>query len=244
MFTKLIINTPLNQFDQLSDSINFEDIINGRKGANLVDYFDGLIPIIRTTTNYIQPNQKFQQIHYEIIKMIKVISKIEDLDFNNAMVEIYDSQYRTMKFHSDQALDLADDSYICIFSCYNECDNNNIRKLKTKNKTTNECLDITMDHNSVIIFSTETNKNHVHKIVLETKSNNKWLGITFRLSKTFIKFIDQVSYFHPTDKILRMANDEEKKEFRKSKGIENIKIGYDYPDWDYTLSISDLIPIK
>ena len=40
----------------------------------------------------------------------------------------------TMKYHSDQALDLADNSYICIFSCY---DNPiNLRTLRIKNKLT------------------------------------------------------------------------------------------------------------
>ena len=244
MFTKFIIDYQKNIFEELSKSIEFDDLIVGRKGANIVDYKNNLVPIVRTTTNYNKPTQKFLPIHYNIIENIKKSSKIEGLELNNALIEIYDSQYRTMGFHSDQAMDLAENSYICIFSCYDD-PLSDIRKLKIKNKETDEHSEIQLEHNSVTIFSTETNKKHLHRIILETnKLNSKWLGITFRLSKTFIQFINEIPYFYPGDKVLRMSNEEEKKLFRKYKGIENSKIGYDYPEIDYTISIGDMIPIK
>lgn len=243
MFTKFVIDNETNLFEELSKSTNFDNVTNGRKGANIVDYKNNLIPLVRTTSNYDKPVQKFLPIHYNIIKMIKRVSKIENLELNNALIEIYDNQYRTMGFHSDQALDLAENSYICIFSCYDNFNNSfNLRKLKIKEKETNKCFEILMEHNSIIIFSTETNKKHLHRIVLETnRSNNKWLGITFRLSKTFIQFVNEIPYLYGTDKILRIANEEEKKQFRKYKGIENAQIGYDYPEIDYTISVGDML---
>jgi hypothetical protein len=246
MFTKINIDYETNLFEELSNSIEFENITKGRIGTNLVDYKNNLVPIVRTTTNYNKPAQRFLSIHYDIIENIKKTSKIEGLELNNALIEIYDSQYRNMKFHSDQALDLAENSYICIFSCY---DNpvSDIRKLKIKEKTTEKCSEILMEHNSVIIFSTETNNKYVHKIVLETnKSQNKWLGITFRLSKTFVQFINGISYFYPNNKMLRIANKDESNKFRQHKCVENLKlgIGYKYPEIDYTISISDTLPIK
>ena len=246
MFTKFTINYQTNIFEELSKSIEFEDIITGRKGANLVDYKNNLVPIVRTTIGYNKPSQKFSQIHYDIIENIKNISKIEGLELNNAMVELYDSQYRDMKFHSDQSLDLAENSYICVFSCYDDPNNpSDVRKLKIKEKTTELCSEILLEHNSVVIFSTDTNKKYVHKIVLETnKSTNKWFGITFRLSKTFIQFVNEIPYFYPSGKKLRIANKDERKEFARHKGIENLKIGYDYPEIDYAISISDTLPIK
>ena len=149
-----------------------------------------------------------------------------------------------MGFHTDQSLDLADDSYICLFSCYNNPSTKDIRKLKIKNKTNNICSEVLLKHNSIVLFSLVTNHEHVHKIVLEENTeNNLWLGITFRLSKTFVKFTDNIPYLYPDNIILRLANDIEKKEFIKHKGIENIKNNYIYPKIDYTIGISDLMNI-
>ena len=130
-----------------------------------------------------------------------------------------------MGFHSDQALDLADNSYIAIYSCYEKQDIyvnlSNLRKLVLKNKKTSELSEIMMEPNSVIIFSTEFNKQYLHKIILEnntntntnTNNNNRWFGITFRLSKTFIQHINGMPVFHGTNNILKIANDEEIKNF-------------------------------
>jgi hypothetical protein len=251
MFYKYIINLESNIFDKLSTSVKFENIINGRCGTNLIDYSDDLVPLVRTTSVHNKPAQFFLPIHYEIIDNIKKVFTVENLELNNALIEIYDSNYRNMKFHSDQSLDLAPNSYICIFSCYqNPVDSIGIRKLIVKEKDSEKCSEFLLEQNSIIIFSTETNKKYVHKIILSsigTNSNicndNKWLGITFRLSKTFIKFIDNIPYFYPTNKILRIANENEKKELMKCKGIENNQIGYNYPVIDYTISIGDILPI-
>ena len=50
------------------------------------------------------------------------------------MIEIYDSKYCKMGFHTDQSLDLQENSYIGIFSCYNDPTTKDLRKLKVKNK--------------------------------------------------------------------------------------------------------------
>ena len=251
---KINLDIPENLFEELSKSVEFEDIVKGRKGANLVDDRNGLkpelvlIPIVRTTTVYNDTVQRFSSVHYDLIQQIRDKSDL-DIDFNNAMIEIYDSSYRKMKYHTDQALDLAPDSYIGIFSCYSD-PTKEIRTLKIQNKVTKEHSELILDQNSVVLFSVETNQQHVHKIVLETnKSNpvqdNKWLGITFRLSKTFIQFKNQnqyiIPYFYQSNKILRMANQEERKEFYKHKSRENQTVGYVYPDIDYTINQSDLI---
>jgi hypothetical protein len=114
MFNKKVLNFDINLFNQLSESVIFEEIIDGRKGAILVDKKDELIPLVRSTTVYNRPAQIFSKIHYDILEKIK---NETNLDFNNALIELYDSRYCTMGYHSDQALDLADDSYICLFSC-------------------------------------------------------------------------------------------------------------------------------
>src|SRR4051794_17353819 len=109
MFTKFILNFESNLFDELSNSTEFEDITKGRKGANIVDYKNGFIPLVRTTTVYHKPNQKFLDIHHNIINNIKTIPGYSNIEFNNALVEIYNSEYYKMGYHSDQSLDLRED---------------------------------------------------------------------------------------------------------------------------------------
>jgi len=282
MFDKYTINYdyPTNLFQELATSINFEHITKGRTGANLVNYQNNLVPIVRTTTAYTEPSQKFLSIHHEIIENIKKTSGIENLELNNALIEIYDSDYKKMGFHSDQALDLADNSYICLFSCYENPNLPATRKLvvqqklneaqnELQNELNNELLsevrdklhdklhyklheslsnqtNILLDHNSVVIFSTETNKKYNHKIIMEDYvGDNRWLGITFRLSKTFIKFNLIEPYLTSSDKKLRFADQNEVKQFRQYKGLENKKINYSYPnDIDYTISLGDLLLIE
>lgn len=248
MFNKHIIDTETNFFKEFSESIEFEDITKGRKGAVLVDYKENLMPIVRTTTNYRKPCQKFKLNHYKLMDEIKKIINImnKDIEFNNAMIEIYEPNYRKMGYHTDQSLDLKENSYICLFSCYENNSNNleDLRKLKIKNKITEKYSEILLENNSIVLFSTSTNFEHKHKIVLDSiTAKNRWLGITFRTSKTFIKFNGNVPCIYPFNKVLKIANDEEKKDFFKHKKNENINNIYIYPYIDYTISINDtLVP--
>lgn len=174
---------------------------------------------------------------------------IKNIGFNNALIEIYDSNYCKMGFHTDQSLDLEENSCICLFSCYKNVPNNigDVRKLEIKNKITNKYSKVLLEHNSAILFSTSNNHNHLHKIILNSNKlntlENRWLGITFRLSKTYINFVNEIPYIHPTNKILKIANNEEKKNFMKYKGNENSNCEYTYPEINYTISISDTMKI-
>ncbi len=251
MFTKVILDYKDNLFSELSEITKFEDITKGRDGAVLVDTENSLIPLVRTTTKYIRPPQRFQSIHYDIMEKInekvKETINLDDIHFNNALIEVYDCKYHKMGFHSDQALDLAEDSYIAIYSCYENVQNvkrSSLRKLIIKNKETDKSSEIIMEHNSVIIFSLQTNRQHLHKIILENiNENNRWLGITFRLSKTFINHIDNTPFIYNTDNILTLANKEETIKFYKLRGEENKSLDFKYPEFNYTISVSDTLPI-
>lgn len=248
MFTRFILDFKTNQFEELSKSTRLENITAGRQGAILVDCKDNLVPLVRTTTIYNKPAQKFLPIHYHIIENIKNTSKYQDLEFNNALIEIYNSDYRKMGYHSDQALDLANNSYICLFSCYDNPFTTAKRKLVIREKETVNCSEIILTHNSIVLFSVSTNSKWLHKIVLDdnkTKSvDGQWLGVTFRLSKTFIKFVNDVPYFYPDcTTVLKLANTDQKKEFSKYKRLENAGVGYTYPEIHYSISASDLLPI-
>jgi len=232
------------KFDELIKEIEFEHITSGRNAAILIDINNNLIPIIRSTTKYNKPAQKFLPIHYILIQNI---CNLLNCKFNNAMFEIYDTSYRKMKFHTDQALDLESHSIICIFSCYSDfVEKKYLRKLFIKNKSTSEQSELLLENNSIISFSTDINKNYVHKIILlcSEKNNIKWLGITLRLSKTYTKFINEIPYFSHNDKQLKLATDNEKKQLIIYKYKENNSINFVYPEIDYTLSLSDLMPIK
>jgi len=271
-------------FDQLSQSIAFEPITKGRSGAVLIsdEYVDGsdfLMPLVRTTTQYTAPCQLFKPIHKAIIENMRgVIMSVSDtinipdvknVNFNNILAEIYDDNYTTMKYHSDQAIDLDDDSYICLFSCYNQCPipDQNLRKLRIKPKngdgtikstSTNE-IDIELNNCSAVLFSVADNSKYLHKIILDHVMNKKhamngndvkWLGLTMRLSKTYIKFINEIPYFVNKDEggiELTLATQAQAHQFYKSKREENEEENDkgSYTKIYFTISKSDIInPFK
>jgi len=257
-FYKWILPLQKNLFNKLSSSVDFEDLGKGRKGNHLVKMEDESIPLVRTTSKYDTPANRFSDSHNSIANSITNIAKneidLQDafLSFNNALIEIYDKNYFKMKYHSDQALDLDSDSYVALFSCYERPEEvlpPFLRKLKVKDKVTNETHEFSLENNSVILFSLSTNSKYQHKIVLDASSNkkdlladNKWLGITFRKSKTFIQFKNNLPYFK-NGAALKLADENQQREFYKLRGQENKSMDFNYPQIGYTLSKSDtLIP--
>lgn len=255
-FYKITLPLDINLFDELSNSIEFEKIIKGRIANNLVLKVQNRVPIVRTTSKYNIPAQNFLEIHKKIIKLINEsiianhLTNIPFQHFNNALIEVYDLDYSKMNFHSDQCLDIENNSFIGIFSCYENPEaltDQNIRKLKIKDKTTNEEFEFSLTHNSVILFSTTTNANFRHKIVLDIdpKSTNpilenRWLGITFRTSKTYLEFKNNLPFFS-NGMLLQIANEEQEKEFFKYKSLENKNLNFDYPFLNYTISLADML---
>ncbi|RZK12476.1 MAG: hypothetical protein EOO43_18645, partial [Flavobacterium sp.] len=235
-FYKITLPLETNLFLELFNSVNFEDVARGRIGNHLVDVGNAGVPIVRTTTQYTIPAHNFSPIHHQLVDCINNTILKDSIDelplmlFNNALIEVYDRNYVKMGYHSDQCLDLAAHSYIGLFSCYErpeELSEQSIRKLKVKDKITNEEFEISLTHHSVVLFSLLTNTKFLHKIVLEQvanqkplESDNKWLGITFRQSKTFIQFKDNLPYFS-NEKLMELANETQKAEFFKNRGQEN-----------------------
>jgi hypothetical protein len=243
-FHEFILPLEHNLFEQLAQSVDFEAITKGRKGIHLVRPDEAGIPIVRTTTKYDEPARNFAPIHDFIVDTIKNQMPEISLHFNNALMEIYDNSYTKMKYHSDQSLDLADNSYIALFSCYAQPQNTNLRTLKIQHKTTNQEFEIALQHNSVILFPLSVNSNFLHKIILPTipkNSDNKWLGLTFRQSKTYIQFKNNLAHFSNGD-VLTLADEHQSKAFYMLRGEENNSIHFTYPDIKYTLSPSDLLP--
>lgn len=240
MFHKIILSLP-DIFDDLIKTTNFENITTGRCGANIIDYTNGLVPLVRTTTQYQNASQPFSKIHYQLIEKIKSVFPHYNLSFNNALVEIYDNSYRKMSYHTDQTQDLANDSFICLFSCYDNILHNE-RTLDIINKTSNDKINLTLSNNSIILFSLESNKNHLHKIVLN-KYNfaSKWLGITFRLSKTFIHFVNEIPYFFGSNIELKFIDKDNIQTYYEYKSLENKNIDFKYPELFYTINNGDLI---
>lgn len=255
-FYKITLTLDRHLFDELSNSIEFEKITNGRVANNLVYIKENRVPIVRTTSQYTIPAQNFLEIHQKIIKSLHhtivdhQLTEIPIQQFNHALIEVYDSNYTKMGFHSGQCLDIENHSFIAIFSCYEHPDElhaEQIRKLKIKDKTTGEEFEFSLTHHSVILFSTQTNAKFKHKIVLERNPKliypsieNKWLGITFRTSKTYIEFKENVPFFN-NGVALQLANEEQQKEFLKYRGEENKNLNFDYPFLNYTMSFADTV---
>jgi len=222
MFNKYNLELPDDIYTKLKDSIIFENITKGRLGAVLL--YDKCI--VRTTTKYTLPPQLFTDLHEHILSEIYKISNT-NYNFNNALTEIYNNSYKNMKFHTDQTLDLEKNTSICILSLYENKEKPN-RKLVIKNKETGIMQEFILEHNTCIIFTLQTNALHTHKIVRFNNEPNTWLGMTFRVAKKH-------------DFELRLANNDEEKEFFRIRSLENKKIEFEYPKIDYTISKSDLL---
>ena len=101
-----------------------------------------------------------------------------------------------------------------------------------------------MTHNSVAAFSVDTNRRFKHKIALDEPTRmpeNRWLGVTFRTSKTFVRFRDGRPYF-PDGAHLLPADEEQRNEFYRLRRRENNETDFAYPPLTYTISESDLMP--
>ena len=252
-FYKITLPCDEQLFAHLHAHTRLETITKGMLGNTLIKKTSAGIPLVRTTSQYQHPAQAFLSCHQQIVDHIKTALKqqaLPETDFNNALAEVYDASYSTMKYHSDQCLDIKKPSCIALFSCYEYPDlltGKHIRTLRVKHKNSDEQFDIPLTHNSVVIFSTDTNAQYHHKIILQQKPSfkkgeidNKWFGLTFRESKTFINFKNDQPYFsngHP----LTFATEPEQKQYYKLRGEENKRLEFNYPPINYTLSAADLL---
>ena len=233
-------------FEELAESARFEQLGKGRRGTVLVHPEDGRgTPIVRTTSRYQSPAQCFRSIHVDLARQIREKASLP-FAFNNALFETYTNAYAKMGFHSDQALDLADGSHIALFSCYQDPDSKApLRRLVVQSKDPDgTTFEIPLEHNSVVIFSLETNRRFKHKIVLDTSRNppeNPWIGLTLRTSKTFVQTGNGEARFEDGTAVA-LATEEQQKEFFSLRGRENRETDFLYPHLTFTLSESDRLP--
>lgn len=249
-FHSFVLPVGKDLFHTLSASVEFEAVGKGRQGNHLVAVGESGVPIVRTTTPYNIPAQTFSPVHQQIASHIQAQAQGLSVHFNNALIELYDRSYAKMGYHSDQCLDIAENSYIALFSCYEQPDHiapDLLRRLKVKSKTTEEEFEIALENNAVVLFSLPTNAIFQHKIVLETPKgikpspqDNRWLGITFRQSKTFVHFKENVPYFADGTP-LQLADEAQRKEFYQLRTQENNALAFQYPPLAYTLSVGDML---
>ncbi|GAA2060967.1 hypothetical protein GCM10009801_02960 [Streptomyces albiaxialis] len=234
-----------NLFTELSASVRWEDVGKGRRGAVLTRPDEtGGVPLVRTTTRYGSPARRFRAAHERLAREVRERAGLA-ADFNNALVETYTNAYRTMGAHSDQALDLADDSYIAVFSCYRYPEAGPLRRLIFETKEPGgERFEIPLAHHGVVAFSVATNRRLRHKIVADTPvpaADNEWLGVTFRTSKTLVRYRDGHAYL-PGGARLVLADEAESRELYALRRQENQTPTFPYPPLPHTLSKSDLLP--
>ncbi|WP_327144329.1 hypothetical protein [Nocardia sp. NBC_01327] len=229
-------------FAELSSSAVLEDVGKGRRGATLTKTdAAGRVPLVRTTTRYSSPAQHFRAVHDRLAQQIQEVAGLS-VAFNNALIEIYTNAYATMGSHSDQALDLADESFIAVFSCYRYPELIPPRKLIFTPKDSSENFEIPLAHNSIVAFSVASNRRLQHKIVLDTPApENHWLGVTFRTSKTFLHFREGHAHL-PQGAPLTPADEPQQREFYQLRRRENNETTFTYPPLTYTVSKSDLLP--
>ncbi|RSS58747.1 hypothetical protein [Streptomyces sp. WAC01280] len=239
-----------NLFEKLTASVRWEDVGKGRRGAVLTRADEaGGVPLVRTTTRYGLPAQRFRAIHERLARQIQERTALS-VGFNNALIETYTNAYTKMGSHSDQALDLAGESFIAVFSCYQHPEVSPPRKLIFEPKGSDaegadgEKFEIPLAHNSVVAFSVDANRRLRHKIVLDAPvqaADNQWLGVTFRTSKTSVRFRDGHAYLSQGERLMS-ADEEQSREFYRLRRRENQEADFSYPLLSYTVSESDLMP--
>lgn len=243
VFRHYMLPVTSNLFDELQSSVELEPVCKGRDGGILIRHDNRGIPIVRTTTKYRMPAQYFREAHSTLAELIERAAS-PSLSFNNAMIERYTNSYSTMGFHSDQALDLEDGSSIAIFSCYKfpELVRKPRQLVVSPKDVSGPTTLIPLLHNSVVVFTVDTNKLYKHKIILDITPDlpdNEWLGVTLRTSKTFVHFQDGEGYFE-NGTLLSLATKEQCQEFFSLRRRENMETNFVYPGLSYTISSSDL----
>ncbi|MGW4652393.1 hypothetical protein [Kitasatospora sp. NPDC004289] len=234
-----------NPFPELSLSARFEELGKGRRGTTLalVDETTGGVPLVRTTSRYAHPAQQFGPVHRHLAQLIQERAALP-LGFNNALVECYTNAYAKMGAHSDQALDLADGSHIAVFSCYEHPEADPPRRLLVESKESGDTLEVPLAHNGFVLFSVEANRRLKHRIVLDSPSRrteNRWLGVTFRTSNTLVRFHDGQPHLPQGDR-LTLADEDQQRDFFRMRRQENTEPDFTYPPLTYTVSPSDLLP--
>ncbi|MEU8778134.1 hypothetical protein [Streptomyces sp. NPDC048606] len=238
-------------FAELAASTVWEDVGKGRRGAVLTrPDGTGGVPLVRTTTRYGNPAQRFRAVHERLARRVRELAGIP-VGFDNALVERYTNAYTTMGGHSDQALDLADGSFIAVFSCYARPDAGPSRKLIVEAKESDgetgeagETFEVPLTHHGVVAFSVDANRRMRHRIVAERPvpaADNEWLGVTFRTSKTLLRFHEGRAHL-PRGERLVVADEEQARAFYRLRRRENAETDFVYPPLTYTVSGSDLLP--
>lgn len=226
-------------FDELSSSAKLEALGRGRQGAVLVRPHERGVPLVRTTTTYGLAAQPFGALHLRLADRIQEVAGLGDR-FDNALFEHYDGTYKTMRSHSDQALDLADGSVIALYSLYARPNAPSRRLVVEAKDASTEAFEVPLEHDSVVVFSLATNRRFRHAIRTRPQApENEWLGLTFRTSKTFLRFDGEHACFTDGRRLV-LADEEQRATFLQLRRRENAETDFVYPELAYTLSPSDL----
>lgn len=117
-------------------------------------------------------------------------------------------------------------THIALFSCYRDPDERatQLCRLVIKSKEPNGgTVQIPLLHNSVVVWSLDANRRHLHKIVLDAAGQgppNEWLGVTFRTSHTFVQARGAGAFFEDGTP-LTVADAAQRRQLYMLRGNEN-----------------------
>ena len=248
VFQQYQLENDTNLFQPLFQAVQFEPLGKGRKGTVIVDPDeDRGTPIVRTTSRFHRPAHCFNELHKELSNQIQERAAIS-APFNNALYETYTNVYSKMGLHSDMALDLQDDTFIALYSCYKNGPSSKTRPrtlvIQPKEESDDKTIEIPLVHDSVVVFSVDTNRLYRHKIILHNAPQqppDQWLGITLRRSKTYVQYRNQEVFFEDGTP-LTIATEEQRNSFFPLRKRENQELDFRYPQIAFTISESDLMP--
>lgn len=240
------------------------------------------VPIVRTTTKYEKPAICFQAVHDKLARAIQKCAStpnefnnalIENYTTAYAKMGFHSDQALDLQDSGGGGSSSKGDelsSCIAVFSCYDNPDGANRKlvvepKVMTGTEHGDGTFEIPLRHNSVVVWNLDANRRFRHKIVLDNKNrgvgtrgpaakvpDSRWLGVTFRTSKTFVKYTSQPETSATvvaalledgTPLTLATRDDEQQtREFYSLRGRENRETSFVYPSsLTYTISPSDLM---
>ena len=110
----------------------------------------------------------------ELIELKNKIEQETGETFNSCLLNLYHSGEEGMTWHSDGEKDLKKDGAIGSISFGAE------RKFSFKHKTTQEKIDINLEHGSLLIMKDTTQTHWLHKLPLTKKIITSRINLTFR----------------------------------------------------------------
>jgi hypothetical protein len=258
-----------NHFEEVEQSHTFSDLSESNKGGKA--YRKGVyitkvdsdlnFRLLRCSTNMNSPTENFRSVDLDIVEKLNEKRKEiypNSYELNHVLAQIYYNQIvnnkerkAKIKEHSDKTKDMPDNAIIAFCTFYKEkcTDPDKLTTLRFKLKKPltgyKDCIDIKLEHNSVLMISLETNRLYTHSIVPSKLNCDKLptrMGYVVRSSNVEAQYINDKVYIKEDSGLveLQKITEEDINELRSMYYKENSDTDkVTYPKIYYSMNNGD-----